>query len=70
MYIYVCIHTHTHLHLCTSICLTFNRKDNDGKVNSHNNINTMNSNDNQFVSKLNYPIHSCALMYNNESKSC
>ena len=31
-------HTHTHTHLCTYICLTFNRKDNDGKVNSHNNI--------------------------------
>ena len=70
MYIYVCIHTHTHLHLCTYICLIFNRKDNDGKVNSHNNINNKNSNDNQFVSKLNYPIYSCALMQNNECNSC
>ena len=49
MYVY----THTHLHLCTYICLIFNRKDNDGKVNSHNNINNKNSNDNQFISKLN-----------------
>ena len=70
--IYICIytHTHTHLHLCTYICLAFNRKDNDGKVNSHNNIINKNSNDNQFISKLNYPIHSCSLMYNNECKSC
>ena len=69
-YIYMYVYTHTLLHLCTYICLTFNRKDNDGKVNSHNNNNTKNSNDNEFISKLYYLIHSCALVYNNEYNSC
>ena len=66
MYVY----TLTHVHLCTYICLTFNRKDNDGKVSSPNNINNKNSNDNQFISKLNYPIYSWALICNNECNSC
>ena len=61
---------YTYLHMCVYIGLTFNWKDNDDKVNSHNIINNNNSNDNQFISKLNYQIHSCALMYNNECKSC
>ena len=56
--------------MCLYICFTFNSKDNDGKVNSPNNIYTRGSNDNQFISKLNYPIQSCMLMYNNECKSC
>ena len=56
--------------MCVYICLTFNWKDNDDNVKSHNNINNNNSNDNQFICKLNYQIHSCALMYNNECKSC
>ena len=56
--------------MCVYIRLTFNWKDNDDNVNSHNNINNNNSNDNQFISKLNYQIYSCALMYNNECKSC
>ena len=63
-------HTYTHTYTCVHTCLTFNRKDNDGKVNSHNNIINKNSNDSQFISKLNYPIHSCALMYNYECNSC
>ena len=61
---------YTYLHMCVYICLTFNWKDNGDNVNSHNIINNNNSNDNQFISKLNYQIHSCALMYNNECKSC
>ena len=61
---------YTYLHMCVYICLTFNWKDNDDNVNSHNIINNNNSNDNQFISKLNYQIHSCALMYNNECKKC
>ena len=64
------MYTQTHTYTSVHICLTFNRKDNDGKVNSHNNINNKNSNDSQFFSKLNYPIHSCALMYNYECNSC
>ena len=64
MYIY------TYLYMCVYICLTFSWKDNDDNVNSHNIINNNKSNDNQFVSKLNYQIHSCALMYTNECKSC
>ena len=55
--------------MCVYICLTFNWKDNDDNVNSHNNINN-NSNHKQFISKLNHQSHSCALMYNNECKSC
>ena len=69
-YIYMYVYTHTHLHLCTHICLTFTWKDNDDKVYSHNDINNKNSNDSQFISKFNYPIHLCALMYNNECNSC
>ena len=38
-YIYMSVYTHTYTYTCVRICLTFNRKDNDGKVNSHNNIN-------------------------------
>ena len=36
--------------MCVYICLTFNWKDNDHNVNSHNNINNSNSKDNQFIS--------------------
>ena len=61
---------YTYLHMCVYICLTLNWKDNDENVNSRNIINNNNSNDNQFISKLNYQFHSCALMYNNECKSC
>ena len=61
---------YTYLHMCVYIFLTFNWMDNDDNVNSHNIINYNNSNDNQFISKLNYQIQSCALMYNNECKSC
>ena len=64
------MYTHTHTYTCLRICLTFNWKDNDGKVNNHNNINNKNSSDSQFISKFNYLIHSCALMYNNECNSC
>ena len=44
--------------------------DNDDNVNRPTNINNNNSNDNQFISQLNYQIHLCALMYNNECKIC
>ena len=56
--------------MCVYICLKFNWKDNDDNVNSHTNINNNNSNGNQFISKLNYQIHSGALMYSKECKSC
>ena len=59
---------YTYLYMCVYICSTFDWKDNDDNVNSHNNINNNKSNDNQFISKLNYQIHSCALRYNNECK--
>ena len=48
------------------IRLTFNRKSNDDNVNSHYNNHNNNSSNNQVISKLNYQIHSRALMYNNE----
>ena len=70
IYIFTCICIYTHSHTCVCICLTFNRKNYDDFVNNHNSINNENSNDNQFISKFNYPIHSCALMYNNECESC
>ena len=56
--------------MCVYICLTFNWTENDDNVNSHNNIKKNNNNDNKVISKLNYQIHSCALMYNNECISC